>query len=243
MNLIVDIGNTRAKYAIFDGDNLVERGETPGGWHDRVTDALSRGEEVDVLLASTGEVPAGTREHLQQVATSFREATTARPLPLRLDYETPATLGIDRVAACVAGAALYPARDLLVVDAGTAITFNHASATGVFLGGNISPGIQARYRALHHFTARLPLLHGLGRGDAIGKNTGDAIREGVTRGVLAEIRDHAAAFLRDHPRGVLLLTGGDGPALNNLLHAGFLLERDLVMTGLNNILEYQKTNT
>ncbi|MDR2414609.1 MAG: type III pantothenate kinase [Odoribacteraceae bacterium] len=243
MNLIIDIGNTRAKFAIFDGDNLIERGDGLNRWNARATAARERGEDVDVLLAATGEVPATTREHLQRVATSFREATTALPLPLRIDYETPATLGIDRVASCVAGAALYPARDLLVVDAGTAITFNYASAEGVFLGGAISPGARARYRALHQFTARLPLVEGLGRGETIGKNTRDAIREGVTRGVLAEIRERAADFLREHPGGALLLAGGDSMTLSKLLPACFRLERHLVMTGLNKILEYQKKNT
>ena len=242
MNLIVDIGNTRGKFAIFNGDTLLEHGDAPLGWHARAVACRARGETVDILLASSGEVPADTRERLQAVATSFREVSAGSPLPLRVDYETPATLGIDRVAGCVAGCSLYPGRPLLVIDAGTAITFNLVSAAGVFLGGNISPGIRSRYRALHAFTARLPLEEGLGSGHAFGKNTRDAIREGVTRGVLLEIQGYATRFLRDNPRGVLLLAGGDAPALAPLLPASFHLEELLVMIGLNKILEYQKTS-
>ncbi|MDR2131366.1 MAG: type III pantothenate kinase [Odoribacteraceae bacterium] len=240
MNLVVDIGNTRGKYAIFHGDTLIERGDVPLGWYARALAARTRGEAVDVLLASTGSVPTGTRERLREVATSFREASTALPLPLQIAYESPDTLGIDRVAGCVAGIALYPGRALLIVDAGTAITFNFVSKSGVLLGGNISPGPRLRYRALHAFTAHLPLEEQLGHGDRIGKNTRDALREGVTRGVLLEIQGYARTFLNDHPDGILLLTGGDAPALRRSLPDAFHFEEHLVMTGLNQILEHQK---
>jgi type III pantothenate kinase len=241
MNVIVDIGNTRGKYAIFDGDTLLERGEEPFGWHARAIACRARGEAVNLLLASTGPVPAGLRERSREVATRFIEASPAMPLPARVEYDTPETLGIDRVAGCVAGAALYPGRALLVVDAGTALTFNFADAAGTFLGGNISPGVQARYRALHEFTERLPLVAGDAPGEGIGRNTRDAILYGVTRGVLAEIRDYAAAFRREHPAGALLLTGGDCRWLAGHLPGEFRVEEHLVMIGLNKILAYQQT--
>jgi type III pantothenate kinase len=244
MNLIIDVGNTSGKYAIFDGENLLERGGDPLGWRARLPFYRERGPLARALLACTGEPPPGLREELRATFPFFREASTALPLPVALDYETPATLGIDRVAACVAGIALFPGHALLVVDAGTALTFNFVSAAGAFLGGNISPGAGARYRALHEFTARLPLVGPAADGPAgpLARNTRDAIRGGVTRGLYLETRGYATAFRREHPAGRLLLTGGDSRWLAAALPGQFHVDENLVMTGLNKILEYQISN-
>ncbi|MDR1273183.1 MAG: type III pantothenate kinase [Odoribacteraceae bacterium] len=244
MNLIVDIGNSCGKYAIFSEGYLLERGNDPFGWRTRLDAYPKRGPVTRALLACTGEPPAGLREELQATFAFFREASTSLPLPISLDYETPATLGIDRVAACVAGVALYPGRDLLIVDAGTALTFNFVSAEGLFLGGNISPGAGMRCWALHEFTARLPLVGNIcgPPAGAIAKNTRDAIYGGVTHGVYLEIWAYASDFRREHPAGELLLTGGDSRWLAPALSNHFNINENLVMIGLNKILEYQITN-
>ncbi|MDR1415216.1 MAG: type III pantothenate kinase [Odoribacteraceae bacterium] len=242
MNLILDIGNTRGKYAIFDGDTLLARGDNPTDWRDPVAAHRRPGEPLNILLAATGTPPAGLREQLQAAATLYREASATLPLPIPLDYDTPATLGIDRVAAAIAAIALHPGRPLLVIDAGTAITFNFVSADGRFLGGNISPGARLRYLALHHFTARLPLLDGAPSPGDAGKNTPDAIRQGVTRGIILETRGYIADFRLRHPAGITLLTGGDSPWIAPALGQETHLEQNLVLTGLNKILEHQKTS-
>jgi type III pantothenate kinase len=239
MNITIDIGNTRSKYAFFVGSVPLGRGYNLHGWVAKAMECRARGEEVNVILASSGEVPPATRACVRELSTFFVEASTAMPLPIRLDYETPDTLGIDRVAACVAAVTLFPGRPLLVVDAGTAITFNFVDAAGTFLGGNISPGVATRYRALHDFTARLPLVQEYGRGDTNGKNTRDAISQGVTRGVLLELNGYANDFLRDNPDGALLLTGGDVRWLSHLLPGEWRFAENLVMAGLDEILRYQ----
>jgi type III pantothenate kinase len=242
MNLIIDIGNTRGKFACFNEEDLLITGQDPLGWQALAVACRERGDALDVLLACTGPLPAGLETGLRAIATRFLQATPSLPRPLVIDYDAPETLGIDRVAGAIAAAALYPGHPLLVVDAGSAVTFNHVSADGHFLGGHISPGARLRFRSLHEFTERLPLVDGTPSPLAppLEKNTRDAIREGVTRGILFEIRGHADAFRHRHPDGILLLTGGDSPWLSAALPDGFILEENLVMIGLNHILQYQK---
>jgi type III pantothenate kinase len=242
MNLIIDIGNTRGKFACFNEEDLLITGQDPLGWQALAVACRERGDTLDVLLACTGPLPSGLDTGLKAIATRFLQATPLLPLPILLDYDSPETLGIDRIAGATAAAALHPGRPLFIVDAGTAITFNHVSADGCFLGGHISPGARPRFRSLHEFTERLPLVDGAPAPDAapIEKNTRDAIREGVTRGILFEIKGHADAFRQRHPDGLLFLTGGDSPWLSAALPDDFILEENLVMIGLNHILQYQK---
>lgn len=158
MNLIVDIGNTRTKYAVFDEGDWVECGLGLPEVYDLATTYRKSGKEVNLILSSTGAISAEVRERLREVSTFFCEVSSEIPLPIRLGYDTPKTLGVDRIAGCVGGAFLFPGRELLVIDSGTAITYDFVSADGEFRGGNISPGLGIRFRALNEFTASLPLV-------------------------------------------------------------------------------------
>ena len=143
MNLIVDIGNTRTKYAVFDEGDWVECGLGLPEVYDLATTYL--------ILSSTGAISAEVRERLREVSTFFCEVSSEIPLPIRLGYDTPKTLGVDRIAGCVGGAFLFPGRELLVIDSGTAITYDFVSA-GVsgrkyFSGAGYSfPGVKRVYR-------------------------------------------------------------------------------------------------
>jgi type III pantothenate kinase len=158
MNLIIDIGNTRAKVALFSCGELVES---------YIVEPLTR-EYIDELLAKyplVGKaIVSSTRGNIDEVVSmlsgvvdyvvGFKPGIT--PIPIGNDYHTPLTLGADRLAAAVGGVALYPASDLLIIDLGTAITIDYVEE-GSFKGGNISPGVTTRLRALADYTAKLPL--------------------------------------------------------------------------------------
>ncbi|MDE6222417.1 MAG: type III pantothenate kinase [Muribaculaceae bacterium] len=150
-------------------------------------------------------------------------------------YDSPETLGADRLAAAVGAASLIPGRDLLVADIGTASTFDLVSAAGEYLGGNISPGPGMRLRALNHFTARLPLVSGhSGQIPPVGRNTADALRSGAMRGVVAEL-----LYYSDHGRSrEIVLSGGWAPEIAALLPPDVkpTLVSHLVNIGLNHIL-------
>jgi type III pantothenate kinase len=158
-------------------------------------------------------------------------------LPFINEYETPETLGPDRLAS-VAGAMLhYPGEEVLIIDAGTAITYDFLSGDH-YKGGNISPGLTMRFRALHKFTHKLPLETVSGDFTFPGRNTTDALRAGVITGVVYEINEYIRTFKKDHNKLKVILTGGDSEFLKDRIRyrAGHM--PDLVLDGLNYILEY-----
>ena len=240
MNVIIEIGNTRSKYAIFDGEMLVESGVTLSGLAEKLAAFRSAALPVEMLVAGTGLIREEVIAPLRRLATTCYQASPDLSLPITIGYDTPATLGFDRVAGSVAGASLYPGRPLLIIDTGTAVTFDYVSRDGMYLGGNISPGLSMRYRSLHVFTNGLPLVENAPEHGDLGKSTVEAIRNGVLKGFLFEMRGYMDAFAREHPEGIILLTGGDGEWLNELIDRPVVQDKYLVMKGLNLILSYQK---
>src|SRR5690554_761772 len=183
MNIVVDNGNTSTKVGIFDGDNLVDH---------RVFHSLA---EVKDLLEATeaDNILVGSVRHDPAEILSFSTATRKfvldhrLPLPIQNHYKTPETLGVDRVAGVCGGLQLFPGFNTLVIDAGTCVTYDLIDAERNYRGGAISPGLRMRFRAVHEFTARLPLV---GVPDTIslwGDTTETSIQSGVCYGMIAEI--------------------------------------------------------
>lgn len=151
-------------------------------------------------------------------------------------------MGRDRLAAAVGANAIYPENDVLIFDFGTAITIDIVTKEGEFLGGNISPGVQSRFRALHDYTARLPLLSMPGDpGVAIplvADSTDDAITSGVINGIQFEIEGYIEQLSASHDSLKIIFTGGDGIFFAKRLKNTIFATYDLVVHGLNRILEY-----
>lgn len=240
-NLVIDQGNSTAKVALFDGDSLVEQ------W---------RYEELrpDVLrhLAATTAIDAAiycSVTHrgedivvtLRGLAGRFYEFTSLLPLPLALGYATPSSLGRDRIAAVAGAKAMLPGRTALVVDAGTAITYDLLLPDGTFPGGNIAPGLWLRAEALSRHTDRLPLVNVEAPGDVPlwGADTAGAIAAGVVRGVAGEIDYYRRLLPADT---AVVLTGGDAtrlaPYVPQRPAAEVIVDPALVARGLNHILQY-----
>jgi type III pantothenate kinase len=158
MELILDLGNTNQKMALFDAGKLcwVET-------HERITASLIReiaAENTGIeacILSSVVAVPAILLSYLKR-KFRFVQLDTATPIPILNHYKTPETLGKDRLAAAVAGCNQFPGKPVLIINAGTALTYDLVTEQGEYLGGSISPGMQMRFRALHTFTRQLPLL-------------------------------------------------------------------------------------
>jgi type III pantothenate kinase len=252
MNLIIDIGNTRTKLALFEKNNLIEKANVEVLTLDALSDMLKGRNIEGVIMCVSGQNTEGVEVWLQE-NYFFIKLSHETPLPIENDYDTPQTLGKDRLASAVAAHFLCPNKTCLVIDGGTALTFNVLSEKGAFLGGNITAGLKMRFKALHHFTAKLPLLTqntegplnaeisemGLGKNDLIGKNTNDAILKGVQLGILSEIEGFIHRFKEKQNNIQVILTGGDGLffkqnlQLDNTTH-----EPNLVLIGLNQILNY-----
>lgn len=241
LNLTIDQGNSAAKLALWNGDELlasrVETSLTP--------DALNHflephGGRVDSAIYCS-VVARGTE--VMAVLSSFAgrtlRLTSDMPLPIVIDYGTPGTLGADRVAAAAGAASLFPGERLLVVDAGTAVTYDAVSEDGHFLGGNIAPGMNMRLEALHRFTARLPRVkvpRELPTDRIFGTDTASAMILGSVFGILGAISYYQSQL---QPSRVVM-TGGWAKELSRLCEFPVHVEPKLVNIGLNRILIYNE---
>ncbi len=238
MNLIIDIGNTIAKVAFFDEDSLIE------AIHDSnrtlaCLPEVCRKYVVDrAIVASVIDLSDEVQSQLASLPCPLLWLDQHTPLPVENLYETPQTLGYDRMAAVVGAYDQFPGRDILVIDAGTCITYEFVDAMGRYHGGNISPGLQMRFKALHHFTNRLPLVEAEGRLLPMGKDTDTAIRAGVLRGIEHEIVGYIQSMRIKYPELLVFLTGGDNFSFDANIKSIIFADKFLVLKGLNRILTY-----
>ena len=163
-------------------------------------------------------------------------------LPIRIGYETPHTLGRDRIAAVVGAQSLRPGSNILVIDAGTAITYELLEASGLYVGGNISPGMTTRFRALHHFTQKLPLVSEPEEVLLVGVSTESAIQAGVVNGIVLEMDGYIDLLRLKYPGLLVFLTGGHSFYFERRLKNRIFADINLVLIGLNRILEYNVEN-
>jgi type III pantothenate kinase len=237
MNLIVDIGNTSTKLAVYKGPERIivsrindlkceELEKTIGGF--RIDKAI---------ISSVRELPPFITDLLFSNIPRTHILSHRSKLPFKVEYETPDTLGADRLAG-VAGAYLYfEGENILIIDAGTAITFDFLYGNS-YKGGNISPGIGMRFKALNTFTGRLPLVKQSSDFSFPGRNTNDAILAGVIGGITYEINEYIRTFKKEHKNIKVILTGGDSSFLKEKLSYKTNYMPDIVIDGLNYILEY-----
>lgn len=237
--LTIDIGNSSAKAACWvDGCMVGEPlyGPLRPADIDHLC-ALVNGVFDCAAVCSVAGDPYGLER--QAAAVSRRMIDLKPDTPLPIDVSAYAnTLGPDRIAALAAVAELYPGREALVVDCGTAITFDRLSADGVFLGGNISPGVGMRLRALHAFTKKLPEVESRSEGPLWGLTTEQAMRSGALYGAIAEIEYYA----RQCPEGtVVAITGGRARSIASMLSfKPTIADAALVLRGLKYIIEYNE---
>jgi type III pantothenate kinase len=191
----------------------------------------------NAILSSVKEYPAEIDEYLRQRFNTiiFNYLTL---VPVINKYTTPETLGKDRLAGVVGAMQLMPASDVLVIDAGTAITYDIVTATGEYLGGAISPGITMRYKALHAFTSRLPLLEFYDDTQLIGSDTSSAIHSGVLNGAAAEMEGIIQQYRQLYPELKIILTGGDQNYFDKRLKIKTFAAPNLILEGLNLILDF-----
>jgi type III pantothenate kinase len=240
--LALDIGNTAIKAGCFAGAALRET--HAGLTAAQVRELVSRWQPQHLIVASVaaGEAALGLAELRMLVPGTlllFEPGTT--PVPLHNAYATPHTLGADRLAAAIGAAALRPGRDVLVVDAGTALKCDLVTADGSYHGGSIAPGLHMRLRALHTFTGRLPQL-ALPAADATIPLTGDsttgAMLSGVVNGMVAELMGFISHYRCQFPALSVVLTGGDAAFLAARLDGRIFVVPELVLLGLYRILAY-----
>ncbi|MEE1022376.1 MAG: type III pantothenate kinase [Muribaculaceae bacterium] len=247
ITLTIDQGNSYAKATLFRDSEIAARmrcaslafADILGMLGDTLPDAA--------IYCAVGRFDEDLVEALRSLrGCRLTVLSHSTPLPIDVEYASKSTLGLDRIAAAVGAASLFPGVERLVADSGTALTLDHVDRSGTFRGGNISPGVKLRLRSLHEYTDRLPEVAKAGELPLFGFDTETAIRAGAIRGVAAEI---ASAF-RHVDRGgeaALVLTGGDAGLLLPLLEPDVCPGRihhapDLVAFGLKTIIDYLTEN-
>ena len=238
MNLIIDIGNSRTKLVAFDGDDAADQSIAEGHSLELLAGFCQRHTFSAAIVSSVIDITPEACEALHQLPCPLLTFAADTPTPLHNRYRTPATLGRDRLAAAVGAATLLPRHSLLIADMGSCITFDFVSDRGTFVGGNITPGLHARLRAIDEFFPRLPHVDTDGDLPELGYDTPTAIRAGVVRGIIHELNGYIDFYSRRYPNLHTFVTGGDADIIvrHNARHT--TIDPLLVARGLNVILDY-----
>lgn len=239
MNLIIDIGNTCVKLVCFNEGKVVEEQRTDKDDAVALQSFCSRYPFSRGICSSVSDISEEYSAALSSLPFSMMEFKSGiTRVPIINKYNTPLTLGSDRLAAVVGANWLQPGRDVLVIDIGTCVTFDFINSIGEYLGGNISPGPTMRLKALNHFTARLPFVERRGDTPDFGTDTTTGIRSGVMNGIKYEIEGYIHSFLAKYPQLFVYLTGGVHLNLQFSENLSIFADDFIVPKGLNRILEY-----
>ncbi|HNW56308.1 MAG TPA: type III pantothenate kinase [Bacteroidales bacterium] len=237
MNLVFDIGNSSSKMAVYDGRTKIAFFRTKEFSFEKLHKKMSKYHIDKAIVCSVKDIPEFIIDIFKTNYPVVHFLSHESKLPFSIDYETPETLGPDRIAAVAGAYAEFPGKDVFIIDAGTAITYEFLSEN-IYRGGNISPGLNMRFKALNRFTGKLPLVSPADNYTSPGRNTNDAIMAGVVTGITYEINEYIRAFEKKHTDFKVVLTGGDSEYLKNKIEHNFTWLPDIVVSGLNFILEY-----
>ena len=235
MNICIDIGNTSAKIGFFDQDKLIEVKQNIS---DRgILKVIAESKPSHVMISSVrkgiGKVVEGCRKKAE---TKVLDHLT--PVPIASQYNSPQTLGADRIASIVGAQFLYPEKNCLVVDLGTCITFDLVDSKGVYQGGAISPGLDMRLKAMHKFTSKLPLISAKANPELIGKSTKECMQSGAINGTAGELESIISRYKQFFEDLVIIFCGGDAIFFESKIKHHIFALPNLVLVGLNQIFRF-----
>lgn len=238
MNLVIDTGNTLTKLAVFNNSEMVAFTSIASADLEHVIQFCEANTNIKNAIFSTvaeqsAEIDAYLANRYNLIVFSHNT-----PVPIINKYATPLTLGKDRLAAVTGAWQLFATSNCLVIDAGTAVTYDFITSDGEYLGGAISPGIAMRYKALHTFTSRLPLLDYYEDAALLGDSTSTSIFSGVLNGATAEMEGIIQRYQSAYPGLKIILTGGDHNYFDKRLKIKTFAAPNLVLEGLNLILNF-----
>ena len=238
MNLCIDIGNTRLKYLIFNQDKEVEY-YTSDEFDLKLLKLILEKYSIEKsIISSTRIIDEEWLEYLKSNTEFFNFADNILNIPIDIEYETPETLGKDRIASAVAASVLFPDEYCIIINAGTCITYDAVNEKGIYLGGNISPGITMRLQAMHTFTDKLPLVEIKYNPQIFGSSTVKALQNGAVLGAIYEIESFLHTVISIENKVNIIVTGGDANIFAKHLNFKIFAIPNLVLLGLNNILRY-----
>lgn len=241
MNLVIDVGNTLVKLAVFETNIL------------QIKKTLIKKDFLRILNEIQETFPNITQGIVSAVSNlsdhQLKKLQNSVPVialkqstkvPFINKYASPDTLGVDRIALVSAAASQYPNKNILVIDMGTCITYDFLNEANEYLGGGISPGIDMRYKAVHTFTENLPLIDANHTKELIGNTTATSIHSGIINGVLFELDGFISQYKKKFSDLTVILTGGDIHFLRDNIKNDIFANSNFLLEGLNHILEYNK---
>jgi len=241
MNLIIDVGNSWVKMAVYNDRQILHH-------KTMLQEDLKR--EVQKVIRAYPKITHSMLAAVTPVANEIidllkKNSEThvlhgASRFPFKNKYGTPDTLGLDRIALVAAASEAYPNTNVLIIDAGSCITYDFLNARGEYMGGAISPGIAMRYRALNTFTANLPELEKTETAELVGNSTDTSIHSGIINGVVSEVDGMISSYRSEYTKVTVILTGGDGQFLSKRLKNTIFAHSNFLLEGLNYLLELNK---
>lgn len=230
MNAVVDIGNSYYKLGLFAGDKLIDR-KVFNSQNDLILELESLTFKKSIVC-SVSDNDTSIFENGNWLIFS---ADTK--IPIKNDYQTPLTLGLDRLAAAIGASVLYSQSNVLIIDAGSCITYDFLTSDKCYKGGAISPGINMKFKALNNFTSKLPLIELSNYEDLVGVSTETSILSGVLNGTIAEISGIIQKYQNISDNLAPILCGGDARFISKRLEMKVEIEENLVLYGLNEVLK------
>lgn len=239
----IDVGNTRIKAAVFDATTLIEYFVVPNNRIKKsIEDIIYKYSEISAIVVSS------VRNHNESdfvidnhsIKTHFVSRTDAFPFKNR--YESPTTLGIDRMILASGAVISHPNKNRLIIGAGTCITYDFINEKDEYLGGAISPGLRLRYESLHHYTDKLPLLVQEFPEEEVGKNTNQSIHSGVVNGLIHEIEGFITSYSSQYQNFIIILTGGDANFLAKRLKNTIFANPNFLLESLYHTFQYKIKN-
>ena len=236
MNLVIDIGNTQVKVAVFDKTILLFKDQFQQS--ELLSGILDITEQYDIKNSIVSHVADLDQSVLKKIRSlvDLTELNHETAIPFLNNYLTPKTLGVDRLALVAGASNQFPRQNVLIIDAGSCITFDFLDEMNTYSGGSISTGIEMRYKAVNHYTANLPLLKRMETIPVLGDSTENAIHQGILNGVIQEIEGVISQYLTKNQKLTVVLTGGDTIFLAQNLKSSIFATPNFLLEGLNSIL-------
>ena len=238
MNAAIDIGNTFIKIGFFEDKKLLKKNSNI-----HLINILKLLKNFDVKKLIISDVAKKISHLYIQLGKKYSVLylTHKTSLPIRNDYLTPETLGIDRLAAVVGAFSLYPYQNNLIIDVGTCITYDFLDKNARYLGGNITPGLKIRLQSLHQFTANLPLVETKNKNIHFwGNSTKTCIQSGAIYGIIYEIEGFIKQYRKSYFPLNIIFCGGDSEFFETKIKIPIFVQSNLILYGLNEILIWNK---
>lgn len=236
MNLVLDVGNSLLKIALFEKSELIQKFKFSENYKRNIEDIISKYKVTHSIISNVGRIDDSIINILKE-STNLLLVSNQLKIPFKNLYKSKNTLGQDRLALVSAAAFNFPNENVLIVDVGSCITYDFKNNNNEYLGGGISPGISMRFKSLNTFTSNLPLIDFDNIHKLIGNNTKNSINSGVINGTISEINGIIQQYCEEFKNIRIILTGGDSNFLLKRIKNSIFADQNFLLVGLNKLLE------